>query len=133
MAARILVIEDNQANLALVEYLLGHAGYTLLTATNGAAGLRLARELRPDLILCDLQLPELNGYEVLEQIRRDAQLDRIPLVAVTAFSMPGDRGRAISAGFAGHLTKPIEPQTFVAQIEDFLAPELRAARPPAAS
>src|SRR5579872_4010786 len=120
MVARILLIEDNKANMALVEYLLGYSGYVVLTAADGAAGLRLAREQRPDLILCDLQMPVMNGYEVLEHIRNDPALDRIAVVALTAFSMPEDRTLAAEAGFSGHITKPIEPETFVRQIEDYL-------------
>jgi two-component system cell cycle response regulator DivK len=130
MAARILLIEDNNANLELFDYLLGHAGHVILSAIDGGEGIRMAREQRPDLILCDLQMPVFNGYEVLEQIKADPRLSATPVVALTAFSMPGDRNKAIDAGFAGYITKPIEPEAFVRQIEDFLPPGLRVAGPP---
>jgi CheY-like chemotaxis protein len=125
-AARILIIEDNVPNLELVEYLLRSAGYVTLAAWDGAEGVRIAREKRPDLVVCDLQMPLMNGYEVLARILEDPALRTIPLIAVTAFSMPGDADEALAAGFHGYLSKPIEPEKFVAQIEEFLRPDLRA-------
>ncbi|MBI2315540.1 MAG: response regulator [Betaproteobacteria bacterium] len=121
MPARILIAEDNRASLELVEY-----RYATRTAAEGREGLRLAREWVPDLIVCDLQMPGLNGYEVIRALREAPLLRAIPVVAVTAFSMPGDREKAIAAGFNGYFSKPIDPETFVGQIEDFLRPELRA-------
>src|SRR4051812_24460069 len=118
--ARILVIEDNPANLALVEYLLNAFGYVTLTATDGASGVRVAREKRPDLVICDLQMPGLNGYEVLERLRADPALQGTPVIAVTAFSMQDDQTKVLAAGFNGYLSKPIEPERFVAQIEEYL-------------
>ncbi len=120
MPAHILIIEDNAANLALVDYLLKAAGYQTFAATDGAQGVQAARERRPDLVLCDLQMPVLNGYEVLQQLRADPLTRLIPVVAVTAFSMPGDRAKAIEAGFDGYLSKPIEPEQFVRQVEEYL-------------
>ncbi|MCR5882410.1 response regulator [Rhizobacter sp. J219] len=118
--ARILVIEDNQANLDLAQYLLEHRGHQVLVATDGQMGLAMARRERPELIVCDLQMPVLDGYGVLEQLRRDAAMAGIPVVAVTAFSMSGDEEKVRMAGFDGYFSKPIEPETFVAQIEAFL-------------
>ncbi|MEO8806247.1 MAG: response regulator [Burkholderiaceae bacterium] len=129
MAARILVIEDNAANLELVRYLLTFSGYTVLSAPDGAQGVALAREERPDLIICDLQMPKLDGYQVLEQLRGDADVARLVIVALTAFSMPKDREKVLTAGFDGYLSKPIEPEAFVAQIETYLPAELRLTRP----
>ena len=129
MAARILVIEDNAANLELVRYLLAFSGYTVLMARDGAQGLELARQDRPDLIICDLQMPMLDGYQVLAQLREHADSAQWVIVAVTAFSMPNDRSRVMAAGFDGYLSKPIEPETFVAQIEAFLPAALRLNRP----
>jgi len=120
MPARILIIEDNSANLELIEYLLKAAGYQTLAATDGARGVQVAREQRPDLVLCDLQMPVLNGYEVLEQLRAHPLTRLIPVLAVTAFSMPGDRAKVIEAGFDGYLSKPIEPEQFVRQVEQYL-------------
>jgi CheY-like chemotaxis protein len=131
VAARILVIEDNAANLELVRYLLSFSGHTVLEARDGAQGLAIARQERPDLIVCDLQLPLLDGYEVLARLRENPDSAGAVIVAVTAFSMANDRLRVMTAGFDGYLSKPIEPETFVAQLEAFLPAGLRARRPAA--
>lgn len=131
MAARILVIEDNAANLELVRYLLSFSGYTVLEARDGAQGVDMALRERPDLIICDLQMPLLDGYQVLARLREAPAGAATVVVAVTAFSMPNDRQKVMTAGFDGYLSKPIEPENFVAQIEAFLPAGLRAA-PPAA-
>jgi len=128
MAARILIVEDNKANLALVEYLLTTAGHQTLVATDGVEAVRLARQTHPDLVLCDLQVPVLDGYEVLEQLRGDPELSGLPVVAVTAFSMRGDRADVLEAGFEGYIPKPIEPEKFVEPVEAYLRPELRSRR-----
>jgi CheY-like chemotaxis protein len=130
MAARILIVEDNETNLALSEYLLKAAGYEILAASDGPDGVRTARDSRPDLIICDLQLPGMNGYQVLEQIRADPALKDTPVIALTAFSMPNDRDHVLAAGFDCYLSKPIEPEKFRAQIEAFLDPALRSSRSP---
>jgi CheY-like chemotaxis protein len=122
--ARILIIEDNPANLELAQYLLEHGGHRVLVATDGLKGIAVARRERPDLIICDLQMPALDGYGVLEQLRIDAACASIPIVAVTAFSMVGDERKVRLAGFDGYFSKPIEPETFVAQLEAFLPPSL---------
>lgn len=126
MVAQILIIEDNEANLELVHYLLEKAGYRLSVAVDGAEGVAVALRVRPDLIVCDLQMPVMDGYEVLRRLRAAAGFAAIPIVAVTAYSMPDDQRRVKQAGFDGYLSKPIEPETFVASIEAFLAPPLRA-------
>lgn len=125
MAASILVIEDNEANLALVQYLLASAGHRVLLARDGVDGVQAARMALPDLVVCDLQMPRLDGYGVLQALRADPGTRDIPVVAVTAFSMADDRERVSLAGFDGYLTKPIEPELFIGQIESFL----RAAPP----
>lgn len=129
MPARILIIEDDGASRELVKYLLVAAGYVTLEAEDGASGLRLALEATPDLVVSDLQMPAMNGYDVLRRLQEQAGWRRIPMIAVTAFSMAGDRESALSAGFDEHITKPIVPETFVSQIEAFLPPELRASQP----
>lgn len=118
--ARILVIEDDDASRQLVTYLLEAAGHDVLAAENGAIGLAMALAENPDIILCDLQMPVMNGYEVASNLRTNSQWHVVPLVAVTAFSMPGDREKALEVGFNEHLPKPITPETFVRQIEAFL-------------
>ena len=126
MPARILVIEDNAANLELLRYLLSHAGHTVLCAVDGVQGLALAQQAQPDLLLCDLQLPGLDGYEVLARLRQEGSTQHLLVLAVTAFSMPDDRQKVALAGFDGYLTKPIEPAQFVQQVELFLPPSLRS-------
>lgn len=127
MAARMLVIEDNPANLDLIAYLLGVHGYTVLTAVDGTAGLAAARQQRPDLIVCDVQLPGLSGFEVARHLKDDPALGAIPLVAVTAFAMVGDRDRVLAAGFDGYIAKPIDPETFVPRVAIYLRPDQRGA------
>lgn len=123
--ARILVIEDNPENLELMTYLLRAFGHTPLTAADGAEGLAAAARERPDLILCDLHLPGVDGYQVARRLQDDPDLGRIPRVAVTASAMVGDRARGLAAGFHGYIEKPIDPESFVAEIEAFLPPALR--------
>lgn len=130
MAARILIIEDNVANLELEQYLLSSAGYATLSAMDGAEGLNVVRQELPDLVLCDLQMPVMNGYEVIKKFKADTQLQQIPIIAVTASSMSGDSQKALAAGFDGYIPKPIEPETFVQQVEDFLPPGLRVVHAP---
>ena len=119
--ARILVIEDNPANRDLMVYLLTAFGHTPLQAADGPTGLSLAQSERPDLILCDLQLPILSGYEIIRALRANAEHASLRVVAVTAYAMLGNREEALAAGFDGYIAKPIEPETFVSQIEAFLA------------
>jgi CheY-like chemotaxis protein len=121
MAARILVVEDHPANLELVRYLLEKAGHTVLTAEDGAQGLEIARRERPDLVLSDLQMPMMDGYELLARLRADPLLRTVPVIAITAYSMSGDRHKVLLAGFNGYLAKPLVPETFVAHIEACLA------------
>jgi len=128
MAARILIIEDNEANLDLVRYLLEHHGYTTIEAIDGESGIERASTDRPHLVLCDLQLPGIDGFGVLQAIRKRSELGNLAVVAITALSMPSDRDVVLAAGFDGYLAKPIDPQTFVAEVEAFLRPELRLRR-----
>lgn len=123
--ARILIIEDNEANLSLVEYLLSVAGHETFPARDGDEGMRRAADCRPDVVVCDIQMPGLSGYEVLRLLRADPGLREVPVIAVTAYSMPNDRNNVLAAGFNSYLSKPIEPETFVAQIESLLPPNLR--------
>src|SRR5579871_203047 len=120
VSARVLIIEDNAANLELMTYLLSAFGHTVLTADNGHHGLEAAVREQPELIICDLQLPDIDGFELARHLHRDSRLCSIPLVAVTALAMVGDRDRVLAAGFDGYLAKPIDPETFVPQMESFL-------------
>jgi CheY-like chemotaxis protein len=128
MEAAILVVEDNRDNMELMEFLLTAFGYTPTLATGGAEAVRSARERPPDLILMDLQMPDMDGHEASAEIRKEPGLDGCTIVAVTAFAMLGDQERILAAGFDGYISKPIAPESFVTQVERFLAPELRAGR-----
>jgi CheY-like chemotaxis protein len=119
MTATILVIEDNQDNIRLVDYVLRAHGYEPLLATDGADGLRIALERKPDLILLDIRMPKMDGYEVAARLKQ-AGLKGTKVVAVTASAMVGDRERISAAGFDGYIQKPIEPEAFMADVERFL-------------
>lgn len=123
MPARILVVEDNEASLELVRYLLAARGHQVLTAEDGDDGLRLARAQALDLVISDLQMPNMDGYAFLAGIRADPRLRALKVIAVTAFSMAGDRNKILVAGFDGYLAKPIDPETFALQIEGWLPPD----------
>jgi two-component system, cell cycle response regulator len=122
MPARVLLIEDNPPSLELMSSLLRHFGHTTLECRNGLDGLEAMRRERPDLVVCDLDLPRLDGCSLAARAKADSMLEAIPIVAVTALAMVGDRDRALSAGFDGYITKPIDPETFVAELEHFLSP-----------
>jgi two-component system cell cycle response regulator len=130
MPARILVIEDNAANLDLITYLLEAFGHITYSAEDGESGLKMIRHELPDLILCDLQLPGISGYEVANQVKGHPALKQIPLVAVTAYAMVGDRDAILAAGFDGYIPKPILPETFLKQVEAFLPTSKRSSGSP---
>jgi CheY-like chemotaxis protein len=119
MTASILVIDDNEDNVRLVDYILRAHGYEPLLATDGAEGVRLALQQRPDLILLDIRMPHMDGYEVAGLLKQ-AGLDATKVVAVTASAMVGDRERISAAGFDGYIQKPIEPESFMADVERYL-------------
>jgi two-component system, cell cycle response regulator DivK len=128
MTARVLILDDNEPSQEIARYLLEQSGYEVLTAADGEQGLAIALRERPEVVLCDLQMPVLNGYEVLRQLRERDGAHRTIVIAVTAYSMPGDRQSVLQAGFDGYFSKPIEPQTFVQQIEALLPADARARR-----
>ena len=124
--ARILIIEDNQTNMQLMAYLLRAFGHYVMEAVNGKSGLAAAEGEQPDLILCDLQMPGMDGYEVARHIKLNPSLLPVPVVAVTAYAMVGDREKVLEAGFDWYIPKPINPEIFLGQVEEFLPPEKRA-------
>ncbi len=128
--ARILVIEDNVVNLELVTYLLQACDHQVRSARNGVDGLALARALRPDLVLCDLQMPLLDGFGFAAAMRGDENLCRVPLIAVTAAAMVGDRERALAGGFDEHVPKPIDPQALLQLVQAHLQAAAAAAVAP---
>lgn len=123
------MIEDNQTNRELMVYLLTAFGYVSLVAHDGIAGVEIARRELPDLIICDVHLPKRDGYNVVRDLKEDESLHHIPTLAVTAMAMVGDRDRMLAAGFDGYISKPIDPETFVQQVECFLPEEQRVFRP----
>lgn len=120
MKSKILIIEDNEKNAYLLTFILDKCGYQVIHARDGEAGIRLAREIKPDLILLDIQLPLMDGYAVARELTKNEELRVIPIVAVTSYAMLGDRERILAAGCVGYIEKPINPATFVAEIEQFL-------------
>ncbi len=120
MKKKILYIEDNEQNLYLVKFLMEKHGYEVSAAMDGQEGIDSAAELRPDLILLDIQLPHMDGYSVARKLRANPDLSGIPIVAVTSYAMAGDRDKALSAGCNGYIEKPINPDTFMRQVEQHL-------------
>lgn len=127
--ARILVIEDNAANLGLISYLLTAFGHTVESCRDGQSGLDAARSRPYDLVLCDIQLPKLSGYEIARALRADPAFRELPLIAVTALAMRGDREQVLAAGFKGYIEKPVEPESFVTRVESFLPVALHKGSP----
>ena len=123
MAAKILQIEDNEQNRYLVTFLLERHGYEVVSAVDGPTGTAVAAAERPALILLDIQLPGMDGYDVARALRMNPDLAATPIVAVTSYAMVGDREKALAAGCDGYIEKPIDPETFVFQVERFLGPD----------
>ncbi len=124
--ARILVVEDNPTNLDLMVYLLKAYGYSPQEARDGIECLEAVESECPDLILLDVHLPRMDGYETIRRIRSDSRLHSVPVVAVTALAMVGDREKLLAAGFNGYIGKPIDPENFVSHVEAFLSIDLKA-------
>jgi two-component system, cell cycle response regulator DivK len=123
MAARILCVEDNPQNMRLVRKILKHEGYIVLEAEDGASGLAIAESEKPDLILMDINLPDIDGLEVTRRIKAQTQLAHIPIVALTANAMYGDEERCLAAGCDGYIAKPVSKENLVASIETYLSRE----------
>jgi CheY-like chemotaxis protein len=109
MKRTVLIIEDNAQNRYLATFLLEKSGYAIASAPDGRQGIALAQTLRPDLILLDIQLPELDGYAVARALRADPALRAIPILAITSYALAGDREKALEAGCSGYFEKPINP------------------------
>jgi two-component system, cell cycle response regulator DivK len=127
--AKILLIEDNAENRYLLTFLLEQRGHEIIAAESGPVGLELAARVRPDLILLDIQLPGMDGHAVARAIKSDPLLKHIPVVAVTSYAMVGDREKCLAAGAEGYIEKPINPDSFVAEIERFLTSREQGATP----
>ena len=120
MAKKILIVEDNELNMKLFHDLLDANGYEVIQTRNGLDALRLAREHRPDLVLMDIQLPEVSGLEVTRWLKEDSDLADIPVVAVTAFAMKGDEERIREGGCEAYISKPISVVTFLDTVRQFI-------------
>jgi two-component system cell cycle response regulator DivK len=120
MAKTVLVVEDNELNMKLFHDLLEASGYNILQTRNGLEAIDIAREYRPDLILMDIQLPEVSGLEVTKWIKEDDDLRSIPVIAVTAFAMKGDEERIRQGGCEAYLSKPISVATFLSTVKSYL-------------
>jgi two-component system cell cycle response regulator DivK len=122
MCQTILLIEDNEQNRYLATFLLEQHGHKVVSVADGLRGIELAQTLLPDIILLDIQLPLMDGYAVARGIRAIESLRKVPIVAVTSHAMVGDREKSLAAGCDGYIEKPINPDTFVAEIMRFALP-----------
>lgn len=113
MTPKVLIIEDNEQNLYLMRYLLENHGFSVVSARDGQCGIDMVPEVRPDLVLLDIQLPLMDGYAVARAIRATPGFSTTPIIAVTSFAMLGDREKCLAAGATEYLEKPIDPATFV--------------------
>lgn len=119
-SARILLIEDNDQNAYLARYLLEKAGHAVTVAPTGAGGIEHALAHAPDLILLDIQLPDIDGYEIAARLKADPRTQRIPLVALSSFAMAGEKQKALALGCCGYIEKPLQAMKFVGQVNAFL-------------
>jgi len=120
MAKRILIVEDQEDNRMIMRDVLSSAGYDLIEAVNGEDGVKLAHSERPDLILMDIQLPIIDGYEATRQIKGSAVLKSIPIIAVTSYALSGDQAKARAAGCDGYVSKPFSPRELLARVREYL-------------
>lgn len=120
MGVKVLIVEDNEMNFFVVNGVLEHAGFETYHASNGETAVEMAKEHHPDIILMDLQLPGMDGYEATRRIKADSDTAGIPVVALTAHALEGDREKALAAGCDGYLTKPIDTRRFPDTVKGFL-------------
>ena len=118
MKPTILIIEDNEQNMYMLSYLLEKSNYEVIKTFNGVDGLQYAHEKHPDIVLIDIQLPDMDGYEICSKLRNNGLPKNTTIIAVTSYAMGGDKEKAIEAGADGYLEKPINPETFVKQMEN---------------
>lgn len=122
MKAKLLYIEDNEQNFYLVSFILKARGHEVIWARDGETGIEEAARSHPHVILLDIQLPVSDGYEVARKLRSNPKFKETPIVALTSYAMPGDRMKALESGCTGYIEKPINPDTFVEQIEKYIGP-----------
>jgi two-component system cell cycle response regulator DivK len=124
MSKRILIVEAQEDNRRILRDVLSTVGYDLIEAFNGEDGVRLAQTERPDLILMDIQLPKMDGYEATQQIKSIAELKTVPIIAVTSYALSGDEAKARAAGCDGYIAKPFSPRELLAKIRKYLSDEV---------
>ncbi len=124
MKPKILIIEDNEQNMYMLTYLLESNNYEVFQFFNGTGGIAAAKDILPDAILLDIQLPGMDGYSVARELRKNGDLKYTPIIAVTSYAMPGDKEKAYEAGATGYIEKPVDPDTFISQMEAYFPPEL---------
>ena len=117
MKTNILIIEDNEQNMYMLSYLLINNNYNVIQAFNGLDGIKLAHENIPDIVLVDIQLPDMDGYQICKKLRHIVPLLKTTIIAVTSYAMGGDKEKAFNAGADGYIEKPINPDTFIAEME----------------
>ncbi|HLV39344.1 response regulator [Xanthomarina sp.] len=125
MKQTILIIEDNAQNMYMLSYLLKQSHYTVIEAFNGLDGLKMAHDNNPEIILIDIQLPDMDGYEICNKLRHNGLPKNTTIIAVTSYAMGGDKEKALEAGADGYLEKPINPETFVIQMESIINSKIR--------
>jgi len=128
MTRTALLIEDNEQNRYLATFLLEQHGYRVVAAAHGRAALSALRDFIPDVILLDIQLPGMDGYEVARLLRELVTLRATPIIAVTSYAMLGDREKALAAGCNGYIEKPIDPDTFIREVEQVLVAAVESSR-----
>jgi two-component system, cell cycle response regulator DivK len=121
MAKCILVVEDQEDNRQILRDLLASAGFEMIEAIDGEAGVAAATSQRPDLILMDIQLPIMDGYEATRRIKANPELNAIPIIAVTSYALSSDEGKALAAGCDAYIAKPYSPRQLLAKVKEFLA------------
>ena len=124
MKLKALIIEDNEQNMYMLSFLLEKNNYEVIQSFNGVDGIKAALECSPDVILLDIQLPEMDGYNVAQELRKCAGLKRNPIIAVTSHAMVGDREKAMESGATGYIEKPIDPDNFIQRMEFYFPEEL---------
>lgn len=117
---KILIVEDNEKNLYLLRFLLEKLGHTIVEAKDGRSGVEMTIAEKPDIILMDIQLPVMDGYETTRQIRSMEEFKTLPIIAITSYAMVGDREKTLAVGCTDYIEKPIQPESFIQKIQEYL-------------
>ncbi|MDA3814357.1 MAG: response regulator [Candidatus Cloacimonetes bacterium] len=126
MKPKILIIEDNEQNMYMLSYLLESNNYEVIKSKNGKEGIILAEKFMPDAIILDIQLPEMDGYEVARELRKIKVLKNVLIIVVTSYAMVGDKEKALASGANGYIEKPIDPDSFISQLKGYLLEKRRS-------